>query len=133
MRLKTSMFSRNTSLPQDLERDINALGGTMREKPTLQVVDSKSLQSDMLPFGDPASSGFTKRRGLSWITFAILSVLCVLASPVRPSNIWSPASHLDVSRVDIPTGMNLSGNGRTTDVLWDKYSLVIKGQRIFIQ
>ncbi|KIJ64658.1 glycoside hydrolase family 35 protein [Hydnomerulius pinastri MD-312] len=28
--------------------------------------------------------------------------------------------------------MNLTGNGRTTDVMWDKYSLVIKGQRVFI-
>ncbi|KAG2073391.1 glycoside hydrolase family 35 protein [Suillus decipiens] len=28
--------------------------------------------------------------------------------------------------------MGFTGNGRTNDILWDKYSLIIKGQRIFI-
>ncbi|KAG2088470.1 glycoside hydrolase family 35 protein [Suillus cothurnatus] len=34
--------------------------------------------------------------------------------------------------VDIPAGTGFTGNGRTNDVLWDKYSLIIKGQRVFI-
>ncbi|KIJ17952.1 glycoside hydrolase family 35 protein [Paxillus involutus ATCC 200175] len=34
--------------------------------------------------------------------------------------------------VEFTTIANLTGNGRTTDVMWDKYSLVIKGQRVFI-
>ncbi|KAG2357219.1 glycoside hydrolase family 35 protein [Suillus spraguei] len=57
-----------------------------------------------------------------------------MVSSDRPSNIFSPASHLDFSRaepvVDVPEGF--TGNGRTNDVLWDEYSLIIKGQRIFI-
>ncbi|KAF9240278.1 glycoside hydrolase family 35 protein [Melanogaster broomeanus] len=34
--------------------------------------------------------------------------------------------------VESTTVTSLTGNGRTTDVMWDKYSLVIKGQRVFI-
>ncbi|KAG1812912.1 glycoside hydrolase family 35 protein [Suillus subaureus] len=52
------------------------------------------------------------------------------------SNIFSPASHPDFSRiepvVDMQAGMGFTGNGRTNDVMWDKYSLIIKGQRVFI-
>ncbi|KAG1721261.1 glycoside hydrolase family 35 protein [Suillus paluster] len=132
MRLKASRDASNTSLLQDSERGINTPG---KERAILEAVDTKMLQSDILALGGPASSASRKRRGLSWILFLILSVLCVLLSPVRRSNIWSPASHLDVSRaepVDMPASMGLNGNGRTDDVLWDKYSLVIKGQRVFI-
>ncbi|KAG0700935.1 glycoside hydrolase family 35 protein [Suillus ampliporus] len=132
MRLKASRNASNTNLLQDSERGINTLG---KERAILEPVDPKMLQSDMLPLGSPPSSGFGKRQGLSWILFATLSVLCVLLSPVRRSNIWSAASHLDVSRaepVDTPAVMGLTGNGRTNDILWDKYSLVIKGQRVFI-
>jgi hypothetical protein len=90
----------------------------------------------MLPLSNPASSRFQKRRGLSWVLVVILSVLCVLVLPVRRSNIC-PVSHLDFSRAEpvaaIPAGMDFTGNGHMNDVLWDKYSLIIKGQRDFIQ
>jgi len=91
----------------------------------------------MLPLSNLASSISPKRRGLSWVLFVILSAMCVLVLPVKDSNIFSLASHRDFSRaepvVDIPAGTGFTGNGRTNDVLWDKYSLIIKGQRVFIQ
>ncbi|OAX38873.1 glycoside hydrolase family 35 protein [Rhizopogon vinicolor AM-OR11-026] len=66
----------------------------------------------------------------------MLSVLCILVSAVRPSTFWSPLSHLHISREEeplgVPAGIGFTGNGRTTDVMWDKYSLIIKGQRVFI-
>lgn len=67
----------------------------------------------------------------------IFSVLCILVSAVRPSIIWSQVSHLDIQReeerLDVSASMGFKGNGRMTDVQWDGYSLIIKGQRIFIQ
>jgi len=137
MRFKTSGDANNTTLLQDSERGINALGKANKGKITLEAVDPKLLQSDMLPLSSPASSIPPKRRGLSWVLFVILSALCVLVLPVKGSNIFSPASHRDFSRaepvVDMPAGIGLTGNGRTNDVLWDNYSLIIKGQRVFIQ
>lgn len=138
MRLYTYGNAGNTTLLPDSESGINALGSAKKGKATLEAVDLKLLQSDMLPLNDPASSRFPKRRGPSWALFAILSVLCVLVSSVRRSNFFSPASHLDFSRAepvvaaDTLAGMGFTGNGRTNDVLWDKYSLIIKGQRVFI-
>jgi hypothetical protein len=91
----------------------------------------------MLPLGDLASSGYAKRRRPPYTLLAMLSVLCILVSAVRPSTFWSPLSHLHISREEeplgVPVGIGLTGNGRTTDVLWDKYSLIIKGQRVFVQ
>ncbi|KAG1850871.1 glycoside hydrolase family 35 protein [Suillus subluteus] len=136
MRLKTSGDTSNMTLPQDSERGINALGSAEKGKATVKAVDPKLLQSDMLPVSSPAPFRLPKRRGLSWVLFVTFSVLCVLVLPVRRSNIFSPASHLDFSGVepvvDILAGMGFTGNGRTNDVLWDKYSLIIKGQRVFI-
>lgn len=113
---------------------------SMKEKATFGAVDPKSLQSDILPLGGPASSasGNMKRRGLSCVLLAMLSVFCILVSAARPFTIWSPSSHLDILRKEkqlvVPApGMNFAGNGRTTDILWDEYSLIIKGQRVFIQ
>ncbi|KAF8551280.1 glycoside hydrolase family 35 protein [Imleria badia] len=72
------------------------------------------------------------------------ATLCVLVSPLRkPSTLWSTSlpvtsSVVDASQVAKETvekpvvTSDLTGNGRTNDVLWDKYSLVLKGQRIFI-
>jgi len=109
----------------------------MKEKATFGVVDPKSLESDMLPLGGPASLRYTKRRRPSCILLVTLSVLCILVSAVRPSTIWSQISHLDIQReeerLDVSANMGFKGNGRTTDVQWDEYSLIIKGQRIFIQ
>ncbi|KAG2354709.1 glycoside hydrolase family 35 protein [Suillus spraguei] len=135
MRLKTSRNSSNTTLLHNLEHGINALGSAENGKATLDAVDLKLLQSDMLPLSSPASSRFPNRRGLCWVLFVILSILCILVSSARPSNIFSPPSHLDLlsePTVDVPAGMGFTGNGRTNDVLWDEYSLVIKGQRVFI-
>lgn len=139
MRLYTYGNAGNTTLLPDSERGINALGSAKKGTATLEAVDLELLQSDMLPLNDPASSRFPKRRGPSWALFAILSVLCVLVSSVRRSNFFSSASHLDFPRAepvvaaDTLTAMGFTGNGRTNDVLWDKYSLIIKGQRVFIQ
>jgi hypothetical protein len=140
MRLNTYGNAGNTTLLPDSERGIDAQVGSVKKgKATLDAVDPKMLQSEMLPLSasDPPSSRFPKRRGPSWVLFTVISVLCVLVSPVRRSNIFSPASHLDLSRaepvVDALAGMGFTGNGRTNDVLWDKYSLIIKGQRVFIQ
>jgi len=69
----------------------------------------------------------------------MLSVLCILARMLGINPSTFSMSHIDISRnqepLGLPAGMDLtrSGNGRTTDVLWDKYSLIIKGQRVFIQ
>lgn len=136
MRLKASRDeANNATLLLDSKRSINALGSPEKGKATLEAVDSKSLQSHMPSLSGPTSSRFSKRRGWSWVLFVIFSVLCVLVSPVRRSSIFSPASHLDFSRaeqVDMLAGMDFTGNGRTTDILWDKYSLIIRGQRVFI-
>ncbi|OJA15263.1 hypothetical protein AZE42_10788 [Rhizopogon vesiculosus] len=96
---------------------------TVNEKATFGTVDPKSLKSDMLPLGDLASSGYAKRRRPPYTLLAMLSVLCILVSAVRPSTFWSPLSHLHISREEeplgVPVGIGLTGNGRTTDVLWD--------------
>ncbi|KAH7885531.1 glycoside hydrolase family 35 protein [Phlebopus sp. FC_14] len=106
------------------------------------VVDRKTVDK-MLPLGGRRDFGTRKRRWSAWMPLALLSVLCILVSPNRPSSIWSSpfSDAVDVfekpqpqtRRVE-PTAVtaNLTGNGRTTDVMWDKYSLVIKGQRVFI-
>jgi hypothetical protein len=85
-----------------------------------------------------------KRASLPWVLVAVFSVLlCVLLSPLKPSTVW-PTASLPVTGsvantfreeiVEKPmVTAGLIGNGRTNDVLWDKYSLVLKGQRIFIQ
>jgi hypothetical protein len=136
MRLKTSWDANNTTIPQDSERSINELGSAEKGKATLEAEGPKLLRSDILPLSSLASSRLPK-RGLSWALFVILSVLCVLVLPVRRLNIFSPTSHLDSSRVepvlDILAGTGFTGNGRTNDVMWDKYSLIIKGRRVFIQ
>ncbi|KAI6139306.1 glycoside hydrolase family 35 protein [Pisolithus tinctorius] len=87
----------------------------------------------------------TRRRRAPGLLLAFVAALCVLASPVGPKGLWSSAlatvaSILHTSPSTLPhlrdtqstTATNLTGNGRTTDVLWDKYSLVIKGQRVFL-
>ncbi|KAF8443138.1 glycoside hydrolase family 35 protein [Boletus edulis BED1] len=57
-----------------------------------------------------------KRAGLPWVLgVLVFSVLCV--------KFLLPLS---------PLTTDLTGNGRTNDVLWDKYSLILKGQRVFI-
>jgi hypothetical protein len=135
MRLKASARNADLLVFQDSAHDIS----TMKEKATSRVVDTKLPHSDMLPLGGSASSGYTKRRGPSCILLAIFSVLCILASAVsiKPSSVWSPSSHFHISEEDeplnVPANMDFNGNGLTMDVLWDKYSLVIKGQRLFIQ
>lgn len=92
------------------------------------------------------NAAMRKRASLPWVLAAVFSViLCVLVlqSPLRPCTVWSTAflpvtgSVADAFRketVENPmVAAELTGNGRTNDVLWDKYSLVLKGQRIFIQ
>ncbi|KAL4081114.1 glycoside hydrolase family 35 protein [Scleroderma citrinum] len=44
----------------------------------------------------------------------------------------SSASRHHAKAVEPTSTTNLASNGRTTDVLWDNYSLFIKGQRVFI-
>ena len=86
-----------------------------------------------------------KRTGLPFVLVAVFSVLCVLVSPLarKPSTVWTislPVAgsvantfrNLETEGKPMVTA-ELTGNGRTNDVLWDKYSLVLKGQRIFIQ
>ncbi|EIW77017.1 glycoside hydrolase family 35 protein [Coniophora puteana RWD-64-598 SS2] len=65
-------------------------------------------------------------------------MLCVLASPVRSFS-WTPVrsedaltQSIDVRAEDASSNTTLLGNGRQTDVQWDAYSLVVKGQRVFI-
>ncbi|KAI6156505.1 glycoside hydrolase family 35 protein [Pisolithus thermaeus] len=85
------------------------------------------------------------RRPLGLLILAFVAVLYVFALPAGPLGSWSSvlatlASILHVSPSRLPhvrdtqstTTTNLTSDGRTTDVLWDKYSLVIKGQRVFI-
>ncbi|KAI6113990.1 glycoside hydrolase family 35 protein [Pisolithus sp. B1] len=85
------------------------------------------------------------RRPLGLLILAFVAVLYVFALPAGPLGSWSSvlatlASILHVSPSRLPhvrdtqstTTTNLTSNGRTTDVLWDKYSLVTKGQRVFI-
>ena len=84
-----------------------------------------------------------KRAGLPFVLVTVFSVLCVLVSPlartVWPISLAVPGSVANTFRnsetIGKPTVVTaeLTGNGRTNDVLWDKYSLVLKGQRIFIQ
>ncbi|KAI6030502.1 glycoside hydrolase family 35 protein [Pisolithus orientalis] len=87
----------------------------------------------------------TKRHRAPGLLLAFVAALCVLASPVGPMGSWSsalatvasilhtsPSTLLHLRDTQSTTATNLTGNGRTTDVLWDKYSLVIKGQRVFI-
>jgi len=84
-----------------------------------------------------------KRAGLPWVFVVVfLAVLCVLVAPLKPLTIWptslpitgTVACAIRQEIVEGPTvTTDLTGNGRTNDVLWDKYSLVLKGQRIFIQ
>lgn len=90
------------------------------------------------------TSAKRKRASLPWPVLRVVtlfSVLYFLVQPFKPSAVWSGTSQtgsvVDGVRkqtVEKPTiTTHLNGNGRTSDVLWDKYSLVLKGQRIFIQ
>ena len=77
-----------------------------------------------------------QRTNLLW-ALVLCSVLFVLVAPFKPSTLLSGsvANTSGKQTVEEPavTNTELTGNGRTNDVLWDKYSLVLKGQRIFIQ
>ncbi|KAH0831870.1 glycoside hydrolase family 35 protein [Lanmaoa asiatica] len=105
-----------------------------REKPIYSKADD-----GILPLGGVTNAKW-KRAGLPWVLAVLFSVLCVLVSPLKPSTIWSgislTSSVADALRKQAiekhTVTSNLTGNGRTNDVLWDKYSLVLKGQRIFI-
>jgi hypothetical protein len=83
-----------------------------------------------------------------WIYIAFISIVCVLASCKAPlgsylwrdgSNHYSYASYMLVYDDNNPTSPAMTvrppfeNNGRTDQVQWDKYSLVLRGQRIFLQ
>lgn len=71
-----------------------------------------------------------------------VTVLCILAMRIWTEP-WSSfllnvpntsvSSRQHALSIEPTSTANLAGNGRTTDVLWDNYSLVIRGQRVFIQ
>ena len=97
-----------------------------------------NAEDSILPLADVTCTK-RKRAGLPWVFVVVFSlVLYVLVSPLRLSSLWTSKLPLVSSGVaetaEKPTvTTELNGNGRTNDVLWDKYSLVLKGQRVFIQ
>lgn len=107
---------------------------------TKKRIYSDKAEDGILPLGG-VTNPRRKRARLPWVLVVLFSVLCVLVSPLKSSTVWSTSligSVADASgkqTVENPTetGTGLTGNGRTNDVLWDKYSLVLKGQRVFIQ
>ena len=78
-----------------------------------------------------------------WICLALVSMVCVLGSlrfPL-PSPPWldglidATARYLPVhdARFSEVTATLFESNGRTDQVQWDNYSLILRGQRIFLQ
>lgn len=98
----------------------------------------------ILPLVGPGVTNAKRRRaGLPWVLAVVFSVtLYLLVSPLKCSTLLatslqgtsSAVNDFGKETIEKPTvTTDLTGNGRTMDVLWDKYSLVLKGQRIFIQ
>lgn len=108
--------------------------------PKERIYSYASAEDSVLPRVG-ATNVKRKRTGLPWVFVVLfLAVLYVLVAPLKPSTICptslpiSVASAIRQEIVEEPTvTTDLTGNGRTNDVLWDKYSLVLKGQRVFIQ
>lgn len=90
---------------------------------------------DILPL-DSASTNVKRRKraSLPWIFVAVLfSAFFILVSSPKFSTRHLTDSVVNPSGQQTATSTELTGNGRTNDVLWDEYSLVLKGQRVFIQ
>jgi len=85
-----------------------------------------------------------------WIYLALISIVCVLVSSKVPlgSSVWPDVlnyysevttrympvyGYNDARSSEVTTTALLESNGRTDQVQWDKYSLVLRGQRIFLQ
>lgn len=81
----------------------------------------------------------------TWFYVTLVSLFCVLASRKIPTSAWPDAlnRYSDVTarflhkEQELPSlaaaATSLSSNGRTDEVQWDNYSLVLRGQRVFIQ
>ncbi|KAG9315962.1 glycoside hydrolase family 35 protein [Chiua virens] len=95
----------------------------------------------------PSAATKTQRKGFSpgWAFVVLLSaVLSIIVFPLnlKSSSVRSPPFPETADVVDalgqqtvvkpVVATSGLTGNGRTNEVLWDKHSLVLKGQRIFI-
>ncbi|KAI9568565.1 glycoside hydrolase family 35 protein [Boletus coccyginus] len=107
--------------------------------PKERICSYASAENSILPRVG-ATNVKPKRTGLPWVFVVLfLAVLYVLVAPLKPSTICPTSLPINVASairqeiVEEPTvTTDLTGNGRTNDVLWDKYSLVLKGQRVFI-
>ena len=96
--------------------------------------------------------GSSKRRGhsslRSWITLALVSAALVVTSATRLRDVHGSPSISDVdalprelknadSSVVLPekraSQSPYKSDGYTDEVQWDQYSLIVKGQRIFLQ
>jgi len=84
----------------------------------------------------------------TWIYLALISIACVLASLSVPSGVplWPnglshyidlPARYLPVDNgrasSEVSARTLFESNGRTDQVQWDNYSLILRGQRVFLQ
>lgn len=133
--------------PQRSSRLLPTKAISARAQKMMVSGEKSELGEDELSFSTRMRTHESKARHRApGLLLAFVAVLCVLASPAGPIGSWSSvlatvASILHTSPSTLPhvrgtqstTATNLTSNGRTTDVLWDKYSLVVKGQRVFIQ
>ena len=75
-------------------------------------------------------------RWLSPVVLALLLGLFTYSASAKSARFWEPQSFniatSDYSKRVEPQGLFLSNN-LTDQVQWDSYSLVVKGQRIFLQ
>jgi hypothetical protein len=89
-----------------------------------------------------------------WVSFVLLSVCGFLALPDKPDmpsetvfSVTGAVQHLFYNEIlsqavdccgrniepNVQPSEQFSDNGRTKEVQWDSYSLIVKGQRIFLQ
>lgn len=83
-----------------------------------------------------ARISFSSYRASQWLALVLLSLVLASTSTqlAHSSNIpLSSSEGLREFPRTAPTNTLLSSNGFTDVVQWDNYSLVVKGQRVFLQ
>lgn len=89
-------------------------------------------------FNTIAKISFSSYRASQWLGLVLLSLVLASTSTqlAHSSNIplsLSSSEGLHEFPRAAPTNTLLSSNGFTDVVQWDNYSLVVKGQRVFLQ
>ena len=123
---------------------------TGREGPIDPWIATNTLQRSIAKTNQSALPS-THKSSQAWprIYLALISIVCVLVSgklslgAIRLDSLspyaeaavhrMSVFSNYGATSLEVKATASFQSNGRTNEIQWDKYSLVLRGQRIFLQ